>query len=43
MDDGRSFQLTFVGADLKIGTAEVVKPDLTWQNGVIHITKADLP
>ncbi|MFO1083190.1 MAG: fasciclin domain-containing protein [Reyranellaceae bacterium] len=43
MDDGKSFPVTFVNQELKIDTVDVAKPDLTWHNGVIHVTKAELP
>ncbi|GEP59653.1 hypothetical protein RSO01_68190 [Reyranella soli] len=43
MDDGKSFAVTVENQTLKVGETEVTKPDLTWENGVIHVTKAKLP
>ncbi len=42
MDDGKAFPIAPSGASLKIGTAEVVKPDLMWNNGVIHVVGSEL-
>ena len=43
MDDGKAFSITPLGMSLKIGDADVVTPDVKWQNGVIHIIGTELP
>jgi fluoride ion exporter CrcB/FEX len=43
MDDGKSLPVAPSEASLKIGGVDVVKPDLMWEKGVIHIIGSELP